>query len=148
MKLHTIRLFSFLSAASLWACSAGTVPVSAYPIRPIEPLTHHVTEGMRVLAPYGEGEFYFVGSVRALGPNGQVQVLFLDGDLGVVTTASLRQENIGPGTLVHARFGADQQWYPGQVQQRQGDRVYVAFDDGDVGWVPLTNVRHPAPPTM
>jgi hypothetical protein len=116
-------------------------------IRPMEPLAAPVAVDARVLAPFDTGAFYFVATVRAVRRDGQVEVLFLDGDQAVVPAASLRLENIGPGTLVGARLPSLPEWYAGQVRERDGDRVLVRFDDGDVRWVPLTSVRHAAPPS-
>ena len=82
---------------------AADTRTAAPPIRPMVPLTGPTTVGSRVLAPYGEGAFYFVAEVRAVRPDGQVEVLFLDGDQGVVQASALRQENIGPGSMVGRR---------------------------------------------
>jgi len=125
----------------------GAAPAASLPIRPMEPLPGPPSPGTRVLAPFGARGFYFVGTVRSVSAEGQVEILFLDGDQGAVPVASLRQESIGPGSRVHAKFGTSQGWYPGQVRQREADRVNVQFDDGDVGWVPITKVRHEPPPS-
>ncbi|MCK9461762.1 MAG: hypothetical protein M0R80_19195 [Proteobacteria bacterium] len=127
---------------------AGAAAPAAPPlaIRPMEPLAAPPVVGARVLAPFGDGAYYFAATVRAVRPDGQVELLFLDGDQAIAPAASLRQENVGPGTMVSARLPSLREWYAGQVRERDGDRVLVRFDDGDVRWVPLSAVRHAAPP--
>ena len=115
------------------------------PILPLVPLPNPPQPGTRVLAPFGQGAYYFVGNVRSIGADGQVEVLFLDGDQARVPAPTLRLDNIGPGTLVSARSSRGEGWYSGQVRAREADRAHVFFDDGDVEWVGIHHIRVPAP---
>jgi hypothetical protein len=145
----TVAVLAFLGILAVvaivlaWANVTEEVGPAAEPLPtlPMAPLAGPLIVGSRVLAPFGEGNFYFVGTVQALRDAGQVEVLFLDGDHGVVPSAALRADNVGPGTLVHAQSSSGDGWYAGQVRERDGDRVHVSFDDGDVEWVLLHRVR-------
>ena len=143
----TVLVLLLAAGGLVWATLDDRAPSpSALRLRPVEPLSGPPAEGMRVLAPFGARGAYFVGAVREVRPDGQVEVLFLDGDHGVVEAGALRRESLGPGSLVEARAGTGQGWYEGQVREREGDRVQVRFGDGEVAWVPLAQIRLAPPP--
>lgn len=46
-----------------------------------------------------------------------------------------------PGDWVLARYRGGGYWFPGVIQSTGGDRITVAYDDGDRETLSLSNVR-------
>lgn len=102
------------------------------------PAVRAVEVGETVLAYWAPAKAYFVGTAVEKTPGGY-RVVFEDGDQGVVPPDKIRKFDIKVGTAVMARW-TDRQFYPGKVARVAGRALYIHYNDGDKGWVPLSGI--------
>ena len=96
--------------------------------------------GQRVLAQWMPEPFYYPGVVRAV--DGElIHVKYLDG-----AQAKLQPEQVLPlklvvGNRVYARWQGGKQYFPAVIKRREGDRLFLQYDDGQTEWSAIEYVR-------
>lgn len=90
--------------------------------------------GDTVLAYWAPADAYFIGTVVEKADAGY-QIVFEDGDTGVVAADKIRKNDIKVGTAVVAKW-KDGKFYPGKIAKVAGRAFYIHYDDGDKGWAP------------
>jgi hypothetical protein len=97
--------------------------------------------GDRVLAPW-EPSWLYPGTV-AEAEGEELFVHFDDGDKGWVPAREAQQLDIHVGSRVYCRWKGGNLYYLGTVQERQGEEIYIHYDDGDREWSRIGLVRVP-----
>ena len=118
-----------VSRARFWRCPVGVRSVS-------------FDEGDRVWATDIDG-FTYPAEVLSMEED-KIIVQFLDGPERMLTPELVRPFELKPGTAVACRWKAGQNYFPGKVTEIQGDRVHIAYDDGDKEWNTVRLLRLPA----
>jgi hypothetical protein len=115
-----------ISRARLWRCPVGARRID-------------LAEGDRVLAQDIDG---FVYPAEILSMDGdKIVVSFLDGPERMLTPELLRPFVLRNGMAVHCRWKGGQAYFAGRITQLEGDRVHIAYDDGDREWTTVRLVR-------
>jgi hypothetical protein len=115
-----------LSRARLWRCPVGTRGAA-------------FDEGDRVWAQDMDG-FVYPADVLSMDHD-KIVVSFLDGPERMLTPELLRAFELRTGTAVQCRWKAGPAYFPGKITQTEGDRVHLAYDDGDQEWTTIRLVR-------
>ncbi len=95
--------------------------------------------GDRVLAPW-EALFLYAGTVEQV-QGSEACIRFDDGDRGWVQLRQLRPLEVRPGLRVFGRWKMGRAYYPGEVAAVEGERVRIAYDDGDREWTKVAALR-------
>jgi hypothetical protein len=95
--------------------------------------------GDRVLACWYD-LFWYPGVILSVEGK-RVHVAFDDGDQALVTPDQVEGLDIGVGDRVFCRWKGGPQFYPGEVVQKEGERIHVRYDDGDEEWTSVRMVR-------
>ncbi len=92
------------------------------------------------LAPQSAGGWYPVSVVSRAA--GEAKVVAIDGDAWKVPESKLRKNprKFAVGVRVVAFWQASRGWYRGKADKVEATQVFVTFDDGDTGWIPLDGV--------
>lgn len=96
--------------------------------------------GDRVLAPWPGDSFYYPGTIRAIEKD-RVEIQYTDGDMGWVAKEQLSVLDVSVGDRVFARWQGGKGFYAGTVNDKNGDAIFIIYDDGDEEWTTLTTVR-------
>jgi hypothetical protein len=100
--------------------------------------------GSNVFVNYQHQGLRFAGTVTARRENGQLHIVYLDGDTEWADADTVGPDDIAQGTRVHVRRSWEPPvWVRGTVQQRHGAAVFVEFDDGGTAWTSLFRIRVP-----
>jgi hypothetical protein len=119
----------------------GNWSPAALPRGPAEPAATWA-RGDRVLALW-EADWFYPGTVGDLdGPS--LFVFFDDGGRGWIPVSAVRPLDIGPGSQVFCRFRAGQLFYPATVENRNGDQLFLRYDQGGKEWTVVAHIRVPA----
>jgi hypothetical protein len=104
--------------------------------------TTPLREGDRVLAAQAGGWLYpgTVEEVRA----GELLIWFDRGQRASIPADKVRRLYIGPGRRVFCRWMGGATYYSDTVKQRNGDAVFIHYDDGDKEWNQIALIRMPA----
>jgi len=97
------------------------------------------SEGNRGLAHEIDG-YWYPGSVVLIRDD-RVCVQYFDGPQRDLTPERLRPMNLQVGSRVECRWKGGQRHYPGEIRQKEGDRIYIVYDDGDREWTTIRLVR-------
>lgn len=95
---------------------------------------------------------YYPGHVKNVGPDDVISVLFDDGDTrsyyvtdnnGVILDVAPNTDSVTLYTRVIAFWPGTVRYYSATVTKidEEGGRYYVKYDDGDEGWVDLSQMR-------
>ncbi len=122
----TLETNQKMSRARLWRCPVGAGRLE-------------FAEGDRVLAQDIDGFIYPAEIVSIDGD--KIVVSFLDGPERMLTPELLRPFALRTGTAVHCRWKGGQAYFAGKVTQIDGDRIHIAYDDGDREWTTVRLVR-------
>ncbi len=98
-------------------------------------------KGDRVLAPW-EPNWLYPGTVSEVR-DAEVFVFFDDGDRGWVPAAITRPLEIGPGSRVFHRWRNTPFYYPATVDSRNGEQLFLRYDQGPAEYGVLSRVRVP-----
>ncbi len=99
-------------------------------------------EGDRVLANEGGGWLY-PGVIEEVRP-GEFLVLFDSGKRASVPAARVRRLHIDVGSRVFCRWMGGPTYYSGTVKERNGEMIFIHYDDGDREWNTIGLTRVPA----
>lgn len=88
------------------------------------------TAGDWVLGNYQGAGYWFPGIVETVG-NGQVTIRYDDGDKETVGLNAVRPYDWMIGMRVECNFQGQGEWYPGKISSLAGERIGIAYDDGD-----------------
>ena len=88
------------------------------------------TVGDWVLGKYQGGAYWFPGVVENVG-NGTVTVRYDDGDRETVGLTAVRPYDWMIGMKVECNFQGRGEWYSGTISALAGEKIGIAYDDGD-----------------
>jgi hypothetical protein len=115
-----------VSRARFWRCPVGTQSFSC-------------DEGDRVWAQDVDG-FTYPGEILSID-NDKIIVQFLDGPERMLTPELLKPFTLSAGTRVECRWKGGQTYFPGKITAVEGDRIHLAYDDGDQEWTTVRLAR-------
>jgi len=96
--------------------------------------------GQRVLAQWYPEVFFYPATIVAQ-VNAKYHVEFDDGDEAWVTAKQIFPLVIRVGSQVFGRWQGGPAYFPGRVDQQDGDRIHIQYDDGDHEWTTISMVR-------
>lgn len=100
--------------------------------------------GSTVLVNYQHQNLRFAAVVTARREDGQLHVVYLDGESEWVEPQVVGPDDLDEGSIVHIRRQWDPpQWVRGRIQTRIGDAFRVELDDGGIAWTSLFRIRAP-----
>lgn len=88
------------------------------------------TQGDWVLGNFKGAGYWFPGIVEKVG-GGKVTIRYDDGDRETVALSAVRPYDWMIGMKVECNFKGQGQWYPGTIASLAGERIGIAYDDGD-----------------
>lgn len=95
--------------------------------------------GDRVLGRWFD-DFWYPGIL--LDINGKrLHVLFDDNDQAHLTWDRVRPVDVDVGDQVFCRFKGGPAYFPGEIAERRGERIFVRYDDGREEWTSVRLVR-------
>jgi hypothetical protein len=95
--------------------------------------------GHRVLASWVDAYFY-PGRIRQV-QGAACEIAFDDGDVAWVHEANVRQLDIHLGSQVFCRFQGGPMYMPGSVEQQNGEKIRVKYENGEKEWTTISMVR-------
>ncbi len=117
--MKTCPLNLFLAAALTTGLSLGITPNAAVAQR----------AGDRVLGQWSDG-FWYPARIQSVDGS-RIRLIYDDGDLGTVGPNQIRAINWGVGSRLQCNWQNRGTYYSGTIAQRQGDSIFVNYDDGD-----------------
>ncbi|GAB4192070.1 MAG: hypothetical protein OHK0022_06070 [Roseiflexaceae bacterium] len=101
-------------------------------------LTHQI--GDRLLCNWSQDTFWYPATIRQI--DGQrIYVAFDDGDEEWTSAEQITTLEVPIGTRVQCRWKGEKYFYRGTVTQSEGERIFVAYDDGDQEWTTASMLR-------
>lgn len=88
------------------------------------------TTGDWVLGNYKNAGYWFPGVIEKLN-GGNVTVRYDDGDRETVKLGAVRPYDWRIGTKVECNFQGAGTWYGGKITSLAGEKIGIAYDDGD-----------------
>jgi Agenet domain len=88
------------------------------------------TVGDWVLGNYGNGGYWYPGVIEKL-QGGKITIRYDDGDREAVAITAVRPYDWAIGRKVECNFKNAGTWYPGKIASLAGERIGIAYDDGD-----------------
>lgn len=88
------------------------------------------TKGDWVLGNYGGAGYWYPGVVEKIG-GGEVTIRYDDGDRETVGIRDVRPYDWMIGMSVECNFQGAGDWYRGKITSLAGERIGIAYDDGD-----------------
>lgn len=88
------------------------------------------TVGDWVLGNYKNAGYWFPGVVEKL-QGGKITVRYDDGDRETVRLDQVRPYDWMIGMKVECNFKGAGDWYPGTIASLAGEKIGIAYDDGD-----------------
>jgi hypothetical protein len=101
-------------------------------------------EGDRVLAPW-EPTFIYAGTIDQVEA-ARALIRFDDGDSGWVELAHVQPLELEAGNRVMSRRRMGPNFFPGEIESVNGEKVHVEFDDGKEEWTTVASLRIPCSP--
>jgi hypothetical protein len=120
MKKSFLILFSFIVLASASA--------NGYSI------------GDRVLVNWSGDEYWYPGTIIN-EEEGQYHIAFDDFDREWTGYENITYEELEAGDKVQSRWQGEVTFYPGTIVERQGNAIYILYDDGDEEATSINHVR-------
>ena len=96
--------------------------------------------GNRVLANWTHDLYWYPATIQSIDGE-RIYIHFDDGDKQWTTSDHLMNIDIEIGDRVHCRWKGGPYYHPGRVAQKQGEKIYVHYDDGDKEWTTISLVR-------
>jgi hypothetical protein len=91
---------------------------------------HAQTVGDWVLGNYKGAGYWFPGVIESL-QGGDITIRYDDGDRETVAISDVRPYDWAIGDRVECNFQGQGTWYPGRIASLAGERIGIAYDDGD-----------------
>lgn len=88
------------------------------------------TKGDWVLGRYKGGDYWYPGVVESVSGS-TIGIVYDDGDREKVSLNNLRPYDWQIGTKVQCNFKNAGTWYPGTIASLAGEKIGIAYDDGD-----------------
>lgn len=88
------------------------------------------TVGDWVLGNYRNSGYWFAGVIGGIKGD-TITVRYDDGETEQLPLARVRPYDWMIGTRVECNFKAAGTWYPGKITSLAGERIGIAYDDGD-----------------
>lgn len=88
------------------------------------------TAGDWVLGNYKNAGYWFPGVIEKL-QGGNITVRYDDGDRETVKLSAVRPYDWRIGTRVECNFKGQGSWYAGKIASLAGEKIGIAYDDGD-----------------
>jgi hypothetical protein len=88
------------------------------------------TKGDWVLGNYQGAGYWFPGVVEKLG-GGKVTVRYDDGERETLDISDVRAYDWMIGMKVECNYKGKGDWYPGKIASLAGEKIGIAYDDGD-----------------
>jgi hypothetical protein len=88
------------------------------------------TTGDWVLGNYKGAGYWFPGVIDKAG-GGKVTIRYDDGDKETVAMGDVRPYNWAIGMKVECNFQGKGDWYRGTISSLAGEKIGIAYDDGD-----------------
>jgi hypothetical protein len=105
-----------------------------------EPRAPHWQVGERAFVSWSQDQYWYAATIRQV--QGQrLYVRFDDGIEQWTTMDRATKINLAVGDQVQARWQGGRIFYPGRIAQRNGEQVFVVYDDGDQEWNTVSNLR-------
>ena len=117
-----------LSRARFWRCPVGV-------------RSRSFDETDRVWAQDIDG-FSYPAEILSIDGD-KIIVHFLDGPERMLTPELIRPFDLQSGACVECRWKGGPRYFPGQITQKEGDRIHFHYADGDKEWTTLRLVRTP-----
>lgn len=117
-----------ISRARIWRCPVG---YSSFAFE----------EGERVLGLDMDG-FTYAAEIVSIDED-KVIVQFLDGPERMLTPELIRRFELPVGGKIECRWKGGPQFFPGVLSKREGDRLFINYDDGDQEWSNIRLMRLP-----
>jgi hypothetical protein len=86
--------------------------------------------------------WWYPGTIRAIEGE-RFDIQFDDGDSARVKSADLAPLAVEAGSRVFGRLNQGRLYFPGKVREKDGDRIYIRYDDGKEEWTTISMVRSP-----
>lgn len=96
--------------------------------------------GQRVLAQWSPEVYFYPGVIKSI-KGSKYQVEFDDGDQAAVTAEQIASLDIKVGSRVFGRWKGGPAYFPGKVDQMNGEEIHIRYDDGDEEWTTISLVR-------
>jgi predicted Zn finger-like uncharacterized protein len=96
--------------------------------------------GDRVVANWPPEPFFYPATITKID-SGFISVDYDDGAHADLVLAQVLPLDIGVGDVVYARWKGGPAYYPGRIKEMTGDRIHVAYDDGEEEWTTIKMVR-------
>ena len=88
------------------------------------------TKGDWVLGNYKGAGYWFPGVIDSIS-GGKVTIRYDDGDRETVAISKVRPYDWMIGTRVECNYKGGGQWYAGKISSLAGEKIGIAYDDGD-----------------
>ncbi|WP_430240752.1 tudor domain-containing protein [Neorhizobium sp. DAR64861/K0K2] len=88
------------------------------------------TKGDWVLGNYKGAGYWFPGVIEKIG-GGSVTIRYDDGDRETVASSAVRPYDWMIGMKVECNYKGAGDWYPGKITALAGEKIGIAYDDGD-----------------
>ncbi|MFG1404110.1 tudor domain-containing protein [Xanthobacter sediminis] len=88
------------------------------------------TAGDWVLGNYKGAGYWFPGVIEKVG-DGKITIRYDDGDKETVAVKDVRPYDWAIGTKVECNYKGQGNWYAGTIASLAGEKIGIAYDDGD-----------------
>lgn len=88
------------------------------------------TQGDWVLGNYKNSGYWFAGIAEKIDGN-KITILYDDGERETVNRSAVRPYDWMIGMQVECNYQGAGDWYPGTIASLAGEKIGIAYDDGD-----------------
>ncbi|HEV7245666.1 MAG TPA: tudor domain-containing protein [Shinella sp.] len=93
-------------------------------------VAHAQTVGDWVLGNWQGAGYWYPGVVSKIG-GGKITIRYDDGDKETVSIGDVRPYDWMIGMKVECNYKNAGEWYPGKIASLAGEKIGIAYDDGD-----------------
>lgn len=94
----------------------------------------------RILANWTHDVYWYPATIHQI-EGARIYIHFDDGDKEWTDADRLLEMDLDIGDRVHCRWKGGPVYYPGRIAQKDGGKIYIEYDDGDVEWTTIAFVR-------
>ncbi|WP_312222581.1 tudor domain-containing protein [Rhizobium rhizoryzae] len=88
------------------------------------------TKGDWVLGNYKGAGYWYPGIISSV-QGSKITIQYDDGDTETLAISETRPYNWAIGKKVECNFKGQGKWYPGKISSLAGEKIGIAYDDGD-----------------